>query len=75
MQTCVECVPQGEVFATSRELLESAAAQVEVARALGFVQDALDGHVDLVGRPSARIEHHRTGHVAIGATRTVRNQT
>lgn len=76
MQTCVECVPQGEVFATLRELFESAPAQVEIARALGLVQYALDGYVDLVSGPSARIEHHRTGHVAIGATRAIsRNQT
>lgn len=76
MQTCVECVPQGEVFATLRELFESAPAQVEIARALGLVQYALNGYVDLVSGPSARIEHHRTGHVAIGATRAIsRNQT
>jgi hypothetical protein len=75
IHTCVECVPQSEVLATPRELLESAAAQVEVAGALGLVQDPLDRHIDLVGSPSARIVHHRTGHVAIEAVETNQNET
>jgi hypothetical protein len=70
VQTCVESVSQGEVLAAPRKLLQSAAAQVEVPGALRLVQDALDGHVDFVGGPSARIVHHRTGHVPIEATQT-----